>query len=114
MRSSSWKLSAIGAALGICAVIGAAGQSAAGEAKRSGWYIGAGVGLNWTSEMEQAGRNRDTICYPNNDCTGAAPGGYRWYYDLATDGGAAVRNLSRPHVRQSAPGIVFDRAKKRR
>ncbi len=102
MRSSSWKLSAIGAALGICAVIGAAGQSAAGEAKRSGWYIGAGVGLNWTSEMEQAGRNRDTICYPNNDCTGAAPGGYRWYYDLPADGGAAF---------EISAGRMFDRAR---
>ena len=27
----------------------------AGEPKRSGWYVGAGAGVNWTSEMKQAG-----------------------------------------------------------
>ena len=92
MRASFRKLCAVAAALAICAVLGAAGASAAEEAKPTGWYIGASVGLNRASGMEQAGWNRDDICYPEDDCSrlpGGAPGGYRWYYDLEADDGAA-------------------------
>ena len=74
MQLSSAMLRAILGILGVCIVLGASGGNAAGEPQRSGWYVGAGVGANWSSGMEQAGRNRDTICYPNDDCSGR-PGG---------------------------------------
>lgn len=71
------------AVLGVCVALGVSGQGMAGESQRSGWYAGAGAGVNWISDMEQAGWNRDTICYPTDDCTGKASiGGYRWFYDL--------------------------------
>ena len=63
----------------------------AGEPKRSGWYVGAGAGVNWTSGMKQAGWNLDTLCYPDSDCrhVGGAPEGYRWFYDIDSDPGSA-------------------------
>lgn len=91
MRASRKKLCAIIAALAICVILGAAGASAAQEARPSGWYVGAGAGVNKASTMKQAGWNRDDICYPEDDCghlAGGAPEGYRWYYDLETDDGA--------------------------
>ena len=72
-------------ALAICACLGAAGANAARETKPSGWYVGAGLGINKTSGVKQAGWNRDNVCYPDDDC---APQGYRWYYDLNADDGA--------------------------
>ncbi len=54
--------------------------------------MGAAVGMNRTSGLKQAGRNRDNICYPEDDCShlvGGAPDGYRWYYDLLADDGTA-------------------------
>ncbi len=79
------------AALGFCVVLGVAGGSAAEEtAAPRGWYVGAGAGMSWEFGMEQAGRNRDNICYPNNDCSGGAPEGYRWFYDLEADRGVAL------------------------
>ena len=92
MRASSIKLRVIMAALALCAILGLAGVSAAQEAKPSGWYVGAGAGINKASGIEQAGHNRDNICYPEDDCShldGGAPQGYRWYYDLDADDGAA-------------------------
>ena len=86
MRISSRKFRTAAVTLGICVFLGAAmGQSAAGEPQRSGWYLGAGAGANSTSLMKQAGHNRDTTCYPDNDCghlANRAPEGYRWFYDL--------------------------------
>ena len=101
---SGRKLRAIGAALAICAVLGAAGQSTAGEPKRSAWYVSAGIGMNWTSGMKQTGWNRDTICYPENDCghVGGAPEGYRWFYDLDSDRGTAF---------EISIGRMFDNAR---
>ena len=93
MRFSLKKLCAVVVASGLCAVLGAAGASDAQEAKPTGWYLGASVGLNKTSGVEQAGHNRDNICYPEDDCShlsGGAPEGYRWYYDLDADDGAAL------------------------
>lgn len=75
--------------LGVCVLLAAPGQGMAGESQPSGWYVGAGAGLNWISDMKQAGWNRDDICYPNDDCTGKASiGGYRWFYDLDADRGS--------------------------
>ena len=93
MRFSLKKLCAVVIILGLCAVLGAAGASFAEETRPSGWYVGAGVGINKTSTLEQAGHNRDDICYPEDDCShlaGGAPEGYRWYYDLEADEGLAL------------------------
>ncbi len=71
-----------------------ASGNAGAEPGRSGWYIGGGIGANWTSQMDQEGWNRDTYCYPDSDSC-AAPGpsadipGYRWMYDLDLDAGTA-------------------------
>ena len=91
MRASSIKLRVIMIALALCVILGLAGASAAQGAKPSGWYVGAGAGINKASGIEQAGHNRDTICYPEDDCShvGGAPDGYRWYYDLDADEGSA-------------------------
>ena len=59
---SSMKLHVTGVVLAIFVLLGAVGQGMAGEPKRSGWYVGAGAGVNWTSEMKQAGWNLDTLC----------------------------------------------------
>lgn len=78
--------------LGACSVLGAAGDSAAGEPRRTGWYVGGGVGADWPSTMKQVGHNRDTLCYPDNDCShlpGGMPSGYRWRYKLEPDAGVA-------------------------
>lgn len=59
--------------------------------RRSGWYVGGGVGANWASEIEQTGFNRDPLCYPTDACFDEDPRpefpGYRWAYDLATAAG---------------------------
>ena len=85
-------LRAIRGILGVCIVLGAAGESTAGEPRRTGWYVGAGAGLNWSSSMKQVGHNQDTTCYPDFDCghlPGGMPDGYRWRYDLESDVGTA-------------------------
>ena len=92
MRFLSRKQYVITAALAVCAIFGAAGAGGAQEAKPAGWYVGLGLGINKTTGVEQAGHNRDNICYPEDDCShlaGGAPEGYRWYYDLDADDGAA-------------------------
>ena len=102
------------AVLGVCVALGVSGQGMAGESQHSGWYAGAGAGVNWISDMEQAGWNRDTICYPTDDCTGKASiGGYRWFYDLDADRGSLFEIGNWPHVWQPAPGIVGQPAGKR-
>ena len=61
----------------------------ADDSQRSGWYVGAGVGASWISDMKQAGWNRDTICYPVDDCSNKGSiEGYRWFYDLDADRGS--------------------------
>ena len=69
----------------------ATAQSPTGEG-RSGWYVGGGVGVNWASDINQRGSNRDTLCYPVHACFDEDPrseqSGYRWAYDLATGAGA--------------------------
>ncbi len=66
----------------------AAGQSLAQETKWSNWYLGANVGMNWTSSLLQEGHNRDTTRYPDHDSvnwTDRSPEGYRWFYHLDAD-----------------------------
>ncbi|MCY3825632.1 MAG: outer membrane beta-barrel protein [Nitrospinae bacterium] len=92
MRFLSRKQCGITAALAVCAFLSAAGAGYAQETKPAGWYVGLGLGINKTSTLEQAGHNRDNTCYPEDDCShlaGGAPEGYRWYYDLDADDGAA-------------------------
>ena len=92
MRFLSKKQCVITAALAVCAFLSAAGASDAQEARPTGWYVGASLGINKTTGVEQAGHNRDNICYPEDDCShlaGGAPEGYRWSYDLDADDGAA-------------------------
>ena len=91
MQLSSMKLHVTGIVLAVSVLLGAGGQGMAGEPKRSGWYIGAGAGVNWASGMKLAGRNLDTLCYPDSDCrhVGGAPEGYRWFYDIDSDPGSA-------------------------
>ena len=67
---------------------------ASAETGRSGWYIGGGIGVNWTNQLDQAGWNRDTYCYPDSGCEPEglrSPDipGYRWMYDLDLDAGTA-------------------------
>ena len=93
MGFSPKKLCAVVVALAICAFLSAAGASDAQEAKPAGWYVALGAGINKASGIEQAGWNRDNVCYPEDDCShleGGRPGGYRWYYDLDADEGAAL------------------------
>ena len=72
--------------LGLGVLLGAPGM--ADDAQHSGWYVGAGLGANWMSDANQAGYNRDTICYPVDDCTNKGTiDGYRWFYDLDADRG---------------------------
>lgn len=62
------------------------------DARHAGWYVAIGVGASRAATMQQAGDNRDTICYPTRDCRhlpGSMPSGYRWFYDLHPDTGAA-------------------------
>ena len=50
----------------------AAAQNAAGE-RRSGWYVGGGAGVNWASDINQRGSNRDHLCYPRYACYDEQP-----------------------------------------
>jgi opacity protein-like surface antigen len=80
-----------------------AAQSVGG--RRSGWYIGGGVGANWASEIEQTGFNRDPLCYPTDACFDEDPRpefpGYRWAYDLDS-AAAASFELSAGYVLRRA------------
>ncbi|MYD32123.1 MAG: outer membrane beta-barrel protein [Nitrospira sp. SB0661_bin_20] len=94
-RSDSMKFSA--AWLWVAGVIvmsfAASGEAGAGQ-ERAGWYVGGGIGVNWTSQIDQEGWNRDTYCYPDSGCEPEgrpSPDipGYRWMYNLDLDAGAA-------------------------
>lgn len=69
----------------------AAGEAGA-ETERSGWYIGGGIGANWTNQLDQVGWNRDPYCYPDS-CAVPGPSanipGYRWAYQIDSDAGSA-------------------------
>ena len=51
MKFSTVRLLTVGAIVMIFATSGEAGA----EPERSGWYIGGGIGANWTSRMDQEG-----------------------------------------------------------
>ena len=90
MKFSTVRLLTVGAILMVFATSGEAGA----EPGRSGWYIGGGIGANWTSLMDQEGWNRDNYCYPDSSsCDVPGPSenisGYRWMYDLDMDAGSA-------------------------
>ena len=90
MKFSTVRLLTVGAILMVFATSGEAGA----EPGRSGWYIGGGIGANWTSRMDQEGWNRDNYCYPDSSsCDVPGPSenisGYRWMYDLDMDAGSA-------------------------
>lgn len=80
------------AACGVLVLSLASDAAAQSGERRSGWYIGGGVGANWASEIEQSGFNRDPLCYPTDACFDQDPRpefpGYRWAYDLDSAGGA--------------------------
>ena len=62
------------------------------DTRPAGWYVAVGVGVNRATTMQQAGHNRDTTRYPTRDyrhLPGGMPTGYRWFYDLHPDTGAA-------------------------
>ena len=90
MRCSAVRLCVVSVIVMVFAASGKAGA----EPGRSGWYIGGGIGANWTNQLDQVGWNRDTYCYPDSDSC-AVPGpsadipGYRWAYNLDMDAGSA-------------------------
>ncbi len=69
-------------------------QSEPVESPRSGWYVGATLGLNRANDIEQDGWNRDTFCYPTDACFDLDPipriSGYRWHYNVEPARGAAI------------------------
>ena len=90
MKRSLVRLCMVSAMVMIFTASGEAGA----EPGRSGWYVGGGIGANWTSRMDQEGWNRDTYCYPNSGCEPEgrpSPDipGYRWMYNLDLDAGTA-------------------------
>ena len=93
MCLASFISAAAGGILALCPFAGTAGESGDEEPRRSGWYVGAGVGTNWASDLDQEGWNRETLCYPTDACFDADPApkisGYRWHYDVDVDVGAA-------------------------
>ncbi len=70
------------------------------------WYIGAGIGVNQVSDLDQAGWNRERTCYPTSACFDADPvaevSGYRWHYDIETSVGP---------VFELTAGRIFDRSR---
>ncbi len=87
------RMTSMTAAVAVLVATGAAAHAQDGRSLRSGWYLGAGVGAGWGSDLKQEGWNRDTFCYPDAACFDETPipgvPGYRWRYDIALDRGAA-------------------------
>ena len=81
------------AVIAVLVANGAATSAANDRPARSGWYLGAGLGVGQVSDLKQEGWNRDTFCYPDAACFDKIPPpnipGYRWHYDIAGDRGAA-------------------------
>ena len=93
MKFSTVRLFTVGAVVMVFASSGNVGA----ETERSAWYVGGGIGVNWTGDMKQVGWNRDTYCYPDScdnpgrsqDISGVSVPGYRWSYDLDVGVGSA-------------------------
>ena len=105
MRVSRFAAPAMTGVLVFCSVLPANAQHPLGE-RRSGWYVGGGAGVNWGSDINQRGSNRDTLCYPNYACFGeelqSVQSGYRWAYDLRTAAGVLF---------ELSTGFIFDRSR---
>ena len=71
----------------------AAAQNDSSGALGNGWYLGASLGGNWGSTLDQEGWNQEGTCYPDEACFDQDPmpsvSGYRWRYDIDLDSGAA-------------------------
>lgn len=109
MRNWSPGLAGVVASLVAIAARDAGAQGPGQETERSRWYVAVGAGSNWTEVLEQAGFNRDDICYPTNICPGT-PDGYRWFYDLEPDSSAILdiavgRSLDSSRIEVSASTI---------
>ncbi len=104
MRLRSFTASAIVGFLSLCPISVASARSGPAEPPRSGWYIGATMGLNRASDMDQEGWNRDTHCYPTDACFDLDPipqiSGYRWRYNIEAAAG---------NVFEISAGRIFDR-----
>ena len=91
-------------------------QAKAEGSRDTGWYITFGAGASRAAMMKQAGRNQDTTCYPNDDCShlpGGMPSGFRWSYvlhpDMATAFELAVGRTFHPvRLELSASRRAFD------
>ena len=71
------------------AVLGALLMANPAKAQQTGWYLGAGLGMNRIGAFDQTGFNADMNCYPGFQCD-SAPAGYRWFYDIEADSGSAL------------------------
>ena len=93
MKFSTVRLCTVGAMVMVFAL----SNNVSAETERSAWYVGGGIGVNWTGDMKQVGWNRDTYCYPDScdnhglsqDISGVSIPGYRWSYDLDVGVGSA-------------------------
>lgn len=96
----------IGCVLAVGSSNPARAQETAGGWPSSGWYLGGSVGATWAGELDQDGRNRDTICYPDYACFDAGPtpaiSGYRWRYGVGASSGFGY---------EIAVGRIFGRAR---
>ena len=82
--------------VGAMVMVFALSSNVSAETERSGWYIGGGIGANWTDDMDMVGWNRDTYCYPDSCDTpglsqdsGVSIPGYRWSYNYDMEVGSA-------------------------
>lgn len=92
------KFSTVGlCTVGAMVMVFALSNNVSAETERSAWYVGGGIGVNWTGDMKQVGWNRDTYCYPDScdnpglsqDISGVSIPGYRWSYNLDVGVGSA-------------------------
>ena len=106
MRRASFIAAALGGILAVCSASDALAQSGSAGSRRSGWYVGGGVGANWASDINQTGFNRDPLCYPTDACFDEDPrpevSGYRWGYDLDAAAGAMF---------ELSTGFILNRAR---
>ena len=104
MRLTSFTAFAIVGCLSLCPISVASSRSEPAQPPRSGWYVGATVGLNRASDIDQEGWNRDTFCYPTDACFDLNPipqiSGYRWRYNV---------EAARGNTFEISIGRLFDR-----
>ena len=92
----------------------ASAQDTAEEPRRTGWYVGGGVGANSSSNISQSGWNRDPLCYPTDACFDLDPrpevSGYRWHYDIAAATGSAFELSAGFIVKRARVELAFGQA----